>query len=158
MAVLKPIKLIIDNYPEGACEEFDVENNPQDENAGTRKVSFSRELWIESEDFMEVPAPKYFRLFPGNEVRLKSAYVVKCVSCDHDAEGNVTKLDMPETSNVLQYFTAEGDKVSVRPSGTEPKIKFYMEAKGTMATRDSYAEADAKAIAKIEAMKKSLGI
>ena len=75
-----------------------------------------------------------------------------------DAEGNVTKLDMPETSNVLQYFTAEGDKVSVRPSGTEPKIKFYMEAKGTMATRADYAEADAKAMAKIEAMKKSLGI
>jgi phosphoglucomutase len=75
-----------------------------------------------------------------------------------DAEGNVTKLDMPETSNVLQYFTAEGDKVSVRPSGTEPKIKFYMEAKGTMATRADYAEADAKAAAKIEAMKKSLGI
>ena len=75
-----------------------------------------------------------------------------------DAEGNVTKLDMPETSNVLQYFTAEGDKVSVRPSGTEPKIKFYMEAKGTMATRADYADADAKAMAKIEAMKKSLGI
>jgi phosphoglucomutase len=75
-----------------------------------------------------------------------------------DAEGNVTKLDMPETSNVLQYFTAEGDKVSVRPSGTEPKIKFYMEAKGTMATRGEYAEADAKAAAKIEAMRKSLGI
>ena len=75
-----------------------------------------------------------------------------------DGEGNVTKLDMPETSNVLQYFTAEGDKVSVRPSGTEPKIKFYMEAKGTMATRADYAEADAKAMAKIEAMKKSLGI
>ena len=75
-----------------------------------------------------------------------------------DGEGNVTKLDMPETSNVLQYFTADGDKVSVRPSGTEPKIKFYMEAKGTMATREEYAEADAKAMAKIEAMKKSLGI
>ena len=75
-----------------------------------------------------------------------------------DAEGNVTKLDMPETSNVLQYFTAEGDKVSVRPSGTEPKIKFYMEAKGVMNSRGEYLEADAKAAAKIEAMKKSLGI
>ena len=75
-----------------------------------------------------------------------------------DGEGNVTKLDMPETSNVLQYFTADGDKVSVRPSGTEPKIKFYMEAKGAMATRADYAEADAKAMEKIEAMKKSLGI
>ena len=75
-----------------------------------------------------------------------------------DGEGNVTKLDMPETSNVLQYFTADGGKVSVRPSGTEPKIQFYMEAKGTMSTRDEYLEADAKAKAKIEAMKKSLGI
>ena len=75
-----------------------------------------------------------------------------------DGEGNVTKLDMPETSNVLQYFTADGDKVSVRPSGTEPKIKFYMEAKGSMVSREDYLEADAKAMAKIEAMKKSLGI
>ena len=75
-----------------------------------------------------------------------------------DGEGNVTKLDMPETSNVLQYFTADGGKVSVRPSGTEPKIKFYMEAKGTMATRGEYLEADAKATAKIAEMKKSLGI
>jgi phosphoglucomutase len=75
-----------------------------------------------------------------------------------DENGNVTDIDMPEPSNVLQYFTASGHKVSVRPSGTEPKIKFYMEAKGTMATRGDYAEADAKAAAKIEAMKKSLGI
>ena len=65
---------------------------------------------------------------------------------------------MPETSNVLQYFTEDGSKVSVRPSGTEPKIKFYMEAKGTMNSRAEYAEADAKATAKIEAMRKSLGI
>ncbi|MCR4688809.1 MAG: glutamine--tRNA ligase/YqeY domain fusion protein [Saccharofermentans sp.] len=92
MAVINPVKLIIDNYPEGQTEEFDVENNPKDETAGTRKVTFSRELWIEAEDFMEVPAPKYFRMFPGNEVRLKSAYVVKCVSCDKDADGNVTAV------------------------------------------------------------------
>ena len=82
MAVIHPIKLIIDNYPSGKREEFDVENNPQDESAGTRKVPFSREVYIESEDFMEVPAPKYFRLYPGNEVRLKSAYIVKCKGCD----------------------------------------------------------------------------
>ncbi len=92
MAVLKPIKLIINNYPEGQTEEFDVENNPKDESAGTRKVTFSRELWIEADDFMEVPAPKYFRLFPGNEVRLKSAYVIRCTGCDKDAEGNVTAV------------------------------------------------------------------
>ena len=92
MAVINPVKLIIDNYPEGQVEEVDVENNPKDENAGTRKVTFSRELFIEQEDFMEVPAPKYFRLFPGNEVRLKSAYIVKCVSCEKDADGNVTVI------------------------------------------------------------------
>ncbi len=111
MAVLKPVKLIIDNYPEDASEEFDVENNPKDENAGTRKVSFSRELWIESEDFMEVPAPKYFRLFPGNEVRLKSAYVVKCVSCDHDADGNVTAVHCTYDPESRGGNTADGRKI-----------------------------------------------
>ena len=111
MAVLKPIKLIIDNYPEGATEEFDVENNPKDENAGTRKVSFSRELWIEEEDFMEVPAPKYFRLFPGNEVRLKSAYVVKCVSCDHDSEGNVTAVHCTYDPDSRGGNTLDGRKI-----------------------------------------------
>ena len=113
MAVLKPIKLIIDNYPEGTSEEFDVENNPKDENAGMRKVTFSRELWIESEDFMEVPAPKYFRLFPGNEneVRLKSAYVVKCVSCDHDADGNVTAVHCTYDPDSRGGNTADGRKI-----------------------------------------------
>ncbi len=100
MAVLDPVKLIIDNYPELQTEEFDVENNPKDEAAGTRKVTFSKELWIEREDFMEVPAPKYFRLFPGNEVRLKSAYVIKCTGCDKDENGNVTAVhcEYDETS------------------------------------------------------------
>jgi glutaminyl-tRNA synthetase len=111
MAVLKPIKLIIDNYPENTTEEFDVENNPKDENAGTRKVSFSRELWIESEDFMEEPAPKYFRLFPGNEVRLKSAYVVKCVSCDHDADGNVTAVHCTYDPDSRGGNTLDGRKI-----------------------------------------------
>ena len=89
MAVLHPVKLIIDNYPEDMNEEFTVENNPENPDDGTRKVSFSRELWIDSEDFMEVPEKKYFRPFPGNEVRLKSAYIVKCTGCDKDEEGNV---------------------------------------------------------------------
>ena len=75
-----------------------------------------------------------------------------------DAEGNVTDIDMPEPSNVLQYFTESGNKVSVRPSGTEPKIKFYMEAKGKMGCRNCYADACAKADATIEEMKKALGI
>ncbi len=111
MAVIHPVKLIIDNYPEGQTEEFDVENNPKDESMGTRKVSFSRELWIEAEDFMEVPAPKYFRLYPGNEVRLKSAYIVKCVSCDHDEDGNVTAVHCEYDESSRGGNPADGRKI-----------------------------------------------
>ena len=92
MGVVHPVKLIIDNYPEGQTETFTVENNPERPEDGTREVSFSKELWIEADDFMEVPEKKYFRLFPGNEVRLKSAYVIKCTGCDKDADGNVTAV------------------------------------------------------------------
>ncbi len=92
MGVVHPIKLIIDNYPEDKTETFTVENNPERPEDGTREVSFSRELWIEADDFMEVPEKKYFRLFPGNEVRLKSAYVIKCTGCDKDENGNVTAV------------------------------------------------------------------
>ena len=89
MAVLNPLKLIIDNYPEGQSELLDAVNNPENEELGSRQISFSRELWIEQDDFMEEPPKKYFRLFPGNEVRLMNAYFVKCVGCDKDEEGNV---------------------------------------------------------------------
>ncbi|MBO7565421.1 MAG: glutamine--tRNA ligase/YqeY domain fusion protein [Clostridiales bacterium] len=89
MGVVRPVKLIIDNYPEGKTETFTVENNPERPEDGTREVSFSKELWIEEDDFMEVPEKKYFRLFPGNEVRLKSAYVIKCTGCDKDENGKV---------------------------------------------------------------------
>ncbi len=92
MAVLNPIKLIITNYPEDKKEFFEVENNPNDEEAGKRKVSFSREVYIESEDFMEEPVKGYFRFFPGNEVRLKSAYVVKCTGFKKDESGKVTEV------------------------------------------------------------------
>lgn len=89
MGVVHPVKLIIDNYPEDKTETFTVENNPERPEDGTREVSFSKELWIEADDFMEVPEKKYFRLFPGNEVRLKSAYVIKCTGCDKDENGKV---------------------------------------------------------------------
>jgi glutaminyl-tRNA synthetase len=92
MAVLRPLKLIIDNYPEGQIEELDAINNPEDESAGTRKVPFGKVLYIEQDDFQEVPQPKYFRLFPGNEVRLRYAYYVKCVGIDKDSAGNVTAI------------------------------------------------------------------
>ena len=111
MAVLHPIKLIIDNYPDDKTEVFDVENNPEDENAGTRQVTFSKELWIDAEDFMEVPEKKYFRLFPGNEVRLKSAYVVKCVSCDKDSNGNVTAVHAEYDTQSRGGNTADGRKI-----------------------------------------------
>ncbi len=90
MAVTDPVKLIIDNYPEGETEWLPVVNNPENESLGSREVPFSRELYIEREDFMEEPPKKYFRLFPGNEVRLMGAYFVKCVSYEKDEAGNVT--------------------------------------------------------------------
>ncbi|NLF98410.1 MAG: glutamine--tRNA ligase/YqeY domain fusion protein [Candidatus Riflebacteria bacterium] len=92
MAVLRPIKLVITNYPADLVEVFDADNNPEDPNAGTRKVAFTRELYIESEDFMENPPKKYFRLSPGAEVRLKHAYYVTCRDIVKDAAGNVVEV------------------------------------------------------------------
>jgi glutaminyl-tRNA synthetase len=89
MAVLKPLKLIIENWEEGKHEELEAVNNPEDPAAGSRRIRFSRELWIERDDFEEVPPPKYFRLFPGNTVRLRYAYIVTCTGFDKDAAGNV---------------------------------------------------------------------
>jgi glutaminyl-tRNA synthetase len=92
LAVLRPIKVVLTNYPEGKVEELDAVNNPEDENAGKRKIPFSRELYIEQDDFKEVPPPKYFRLKPGGEVRLKYAYIIKCEEVVKDASGNVIEL------------------------------------------------------------------
>ncbi|MCI9197912.1 MAG: glutamine--tRNA ligase/YqeY domain fusion protein [Lachnospiraceae bacterium] len=100
MAVLDPIKLIIDNYPKGQTEELEVANNLENEELGSRTVTFGRELYIEREDFMEEPPKKYFRLFPGNEVRLMQAYFVKCESFVKDENGNVVEVHCtydPET-------------------------------------------------------------
>ena len=92
MGVLRPIKLVITNYPEGKTETFTVENNPNRPEDGEREITFSRECYIESDDFMEVPVKKYQRLYPGNEVRLKSAYLVTCTGCEKDENGNVTTV------------------------------------------------------------------
>src|SRR4029077_15508436 len=92
LAVLRPIKIVLTNYPEGKIEELDAINNPEDSKAGTRKIPFSRELYIESDDFMETPPPKYFRLRPGGEVRLKYAYIIKCNEVVKDEAGKVTEL------------------------------------------------------------------
>ncbi|MFA6544545.1 MAG: glutamine--tRNA ligase [Limisphaerales bacterium] len=92
LGVLRPIKVVITNYPADQTEELDAINNPEDETAGKRKVPFSRELFIERDDFAEVPPPKYFRLKPGGEVRLKYAYIIKCDEVVKDAAGNITEL------------------------------------------------------------------
>ena len=92
MAVLDPVRVVIDNYPEGQTEVVEIENNPEDEATGTRMVPFSRELFIERDDFMEDAPKKFFRMTIGNEVRLKGAYIVKCESVEKDAEGNVTTI------------------------------------------------------------------
>jgi glutaminyl-tRNA synthetase len=92
MAVLKPLRVIVENYPEGQIEELEAVNNPENPASDTRKVCFGRELYVERDDFMEVPAKKFFRLFPGNEVRLRYAYFVRCVGVEKDAGGNVTAI------------------------------------------------------------------
>jgi len=91
-AVVNPVKLVITNYPEGQIEEMEAINNPEDETVGSHKIAFSRELWIEKEDFMEDAPKKYFRMTPGNEVRLKNAYIVKCTGCKKDENGEVVEV------------------------------------------------------------------
>jgi glutaminyl-tRNA synthetase len=102
IAVLDPLKLIVDNYPEEQTEECYAPNHPQKAELGKRMLPFSRELWIEREDFMEAPSKGYFRLFPGNSVRLRYAYVVKCTGCEKDAEGKITVVHceyIPDTKS-----------------------------------------------------------
>ncbi|MBI5203030.1 MAG: glutamine--tRNA ligase/YqeY domain fusion protein [Elusimicrobia bacterium] len=116
MAVLKPLKVVIENYPEGQTEELDAINNPNDPAAGTRKVPFSRELWIEAEDFMENAPPKYFRLTPGREVRFRSAYFLTCRSVVKDAAGNVVEIRC-----TYDPATKGGDS----PDGRKPKATIH---------------------------------
>jgi glutaminyl-tRNA synthetase len=92
MAVLRPLKLVIENYPEGETEQFEAVNNPEDPGAGTRALTLSRELYIERDDFMEDPPPKFFRLAPGREVRLRYAYLITCQEVVRDAAGEITEL------------------------------------------------------------------
>ena len=114
MAVLDPVKLVITNYPAGQEDIFDAENNPEDPAGGSRPVPFSGELWVEREDFMEVAPKKYFRLAPGNMVRLKNAYIVKCEGCTKDEAGNVTEIQctyIPESKS-------GNDTSGLSPKGT----------------------------------------
>ena len=113
MAVLDPVRVVIDNYPEGQTETVEIENNPEDETAGTRMVPFSRELCIERDDFMENAPKKFFRMTLGNEVRLKGAYIVKCESVEKDAEGNITTI----------HCTYDADTRSGTGSASNRKVK-----------------------------------
>ncbi len=111
MAVLHPVKLVITNYPEGQTETFEVENNPNRPEDGTRALSFSRELWIEAEDFLESPIPKYKRLYPGNEVRLKGAYLVTCTGCKKNEDGSVAEIYAEYDPDSRGGNPADGRKV-----------------------------------------------
>jgi glutaminyl-tRNA synthetase len=111
MAVLHPVKLTVTNYPDGKSELLTVENNPLKPEDGTREISFSRNLWVEADDFMEEAAPKYKRLYPGNEVRLKGAYLVTCTGCIKDENGNVTEILCEYDPNSRGGDPADGRKV-----------------------------------------------
>ncbi|MBK7455676.1 MAG: glutamine--tRNA ligase/YqeY domain fusion protein [Anaerolineales bacterium] len=111
MAVIKPLKVVIDNYPDGQTEEMDAVNNPEDPNAGTRKVPFSKVLYIEQDDFRETPPPKYYRLFPGNEVRLRYAYFIKCTDVVKDDKGEVIEVHATYDPTTRGGDSADGRKV-----------------------------------------------
>lgn len=111
MAVLHPVRLLITNYPEGKSETFEVENNPNRPEDGTRAITFSRELYIERDDFMETPVKGYFRLFPDNEVRLKSAYIVRCTGCKKDEDGNVIEVYATYDPQTRGGNTPDGRKI-----------------------------------------------
>ena len=131
MVVLDPVKLVITNYPEDKEDLFTTDNNPEQVEAGTRSIPFSRELWIEREDFLEVPSKKFFRLAPGNMVRLKSAYIVKCEGCKKDDQGNIleiycTYLPESKSGEDTSGLTVKGTIhwVSVRHAA-EAEVRLY---------------------------------
>lgn len=111
MAVLRPLRVVITNYPEGRVEQLEAINNPEDESAGTRQIPFSREIYIEQDDFREDPPKKYFRLSPGAEVRLKNAYIIKCDEVIKDAAGNVIELHCSYDPETKSGAAGEGRKV-----------------------------------------------
>ncbi len=131
MAVLDPIKLVIDNYPEDVTEQIEAPNNQEKEDMGSRTLPFGRELYIEREDFMEEPPKKYFRMFPGNVVRLMYAYIVTCTGCEKDEAGNVTVVHCTYDSQTKGGNAREGQKVkgtihwvSVKDA-VEAKVRLY---------------------------------
>ena len=112
IAVMKPVKLVIDNYPADKTEYFELPNNPQSPEAGTRKLPFTRELYIDADDFAELPPPKFFRLKPDGEVRLMGAYIVKCVSVEHNADGSVAAIHCTADLETGNGNPADGRKIT----------------------------------------------
>ena len=110
-AVLNPVKVVITNYPEDKVEMMEMDNNPEQENAGTHQMPFSREIYIERDDFMEEPPKKFFRLTPGKEVRLKGAYIIMCTGCTKDADGNVTEIQRTYDADTLSGSAGSQRKV-----------------------------------------------
>jgi glutaminyl-tRNA synthetase len=131
MAVLRPLKVIIDNFPQGKVEEMDAINNPEDSSAGVRKVPFSRELYIEQDDFMETPPKKFYRLAPGREVRLRYAYFLKCTSAVKDAKGAITELHCTYDPATRGGDAPDGRKVKSTlhwvsaPHAIEAQVQLY---------------------------------
>lgn len=129
MAILDPVKLIIDNYEEGRSEELEVPNNLENESLGSRKVTFSRELYIEREDFMEEPPKKYFRLFPGNEVRLMNAYFVRCTDFKKDETGKITEIHCTYDPDSKGGNSPDGRKVKGTIHWVDAKNAFSAEVR-----------------------------
>jgi glutaminyl-tRNA synthetase len=132
MAVLRPLKVVLENYPESGVEHFDLANNPEDPAAGTRAVPLSRELWIERDDFREVPPPKFYRLSPGVEVRLRGAYLVRCTGVVKDAEtGEVTEIRATYDPETRSGNAPDGRKVKATihwvsaPHAIEAEARLY---------------------------------
>ena len=161
-AVVNPVKLVITNYPEGQIEEMEAINNPEDETAGSHKIAFSRELWIEKEDFMEDAPKKYFRMTPGNEVRLKNAYIVKCTGCKKDADGNVVEVYAEYDPDTKSGLPGANRKVK----GTihwvscnrclEAEVRMYDRLWKVENPRDELARLQDQGLSSLEAMKQMM--
>lgn len=161
-AVINPVKLVITNYPEDKTEEMEAINNPEDENAGSHSITFSRELWMEREDFMEEAPKKYFRMTPGNEVRLKNAYIVKCTGCKKNENGEIvevyaeydplTKSGMPEANRKVKgtlHWVSQKHCLKA-------EVRLYDRLWNVENPRDVLAELTGNGMTAIEAMKQMM--
>lgn len=161
-AVINPVKLVITNYPEDMTEELEAINNPEDENAGSHSITFSRELWMEREDFMEDAPKKYFRMTPGNEVRLKNAYIVKCTGCKKNENGEIeevyaeydplTKSGMPEANRKVKgtlHWVSQKHCIKA-------EVRLYDRLWNVENPRDALAELTGKGMTAVEAMKQMM--